>query len=125
MKLVKSSFHLSNIILIIFYLYPASLLGCYLYDDCQFQPQLTRDLSYVSSNHFYSFIFISLIGLFSFKKKIKVIMFYLVFLSIVLELTHLIIPYRAFELQDLFGNFLGVVLSYILFKIINKIIITN
>ena len=118
MKLLKSSFHLSNIILIIFYLYPASLLGCFFYNDCQFQPQLTRDLSYVSSNHFYTFIFVSLIGLFSFKKKIKIIMCYLVSLSIILELTHLIIPHRAFELQDLFGNFLGVVLSYILFKII-------
>ena len=121
MKLLKSSFHLSNIILIIFYLYPASLLGCFFYNDCQIHPQLTRDLSYVSSNHFYTFIFVSLIGLFSFKKKIKIIMFYLVSLSIILELTHLIIPHRAFELQDLFGNFLGVVLSYILFKIIKII----
>ena len=117
MKLLKSSFHLSNIILIIFYLYPASLLGCFFYNDCQIQPQLTRDLSYLSSNHFYTFIFVSLIGLLSFKKK-KIIMYYLVFLSMFLELTHLIIPNRAFELQDLFGNLLGVVLSYILFKII-------
>ena len=118
MKLLKSSFHLSNIILIIFYLYPASLLGCFFYNDCQIQPQLTRDLLYVSSNHFYTFIFVSLTGLFSFKKKIKIIMCYLVSLSIILELTHLIIPHRSFELQDLFGNLLGVVLSYILFKII-------
>ena len=121
MKLLKSSFYLSNIFLIIFYLYPASILGCFFYNDCQFQPQLTEDLSYVSSNHFYSFVFISLIGLFSFKKKIKIIMYYLVSLSIILELTHLIIPNRAFELQDLFGNLLGVVLSYILFKIIKII----
>ena len=118
MKFLKSSFHLSNIILIIFYLYPASLLGCFFYNDCQIHPQLTRDLSYVSSNHFYTFIFLSLIGFFSFKKKIKIIMCYLVFLSIILELTHLIIPHRAFELQDLFGNFIGVALSYTLFKII-------
>ena len=121
MKLLKSSFYLSNIFLIFFYLYPASLLGCFVYNDCQFQPQLTGDLSYVSSNHFYSFVFISLIGLFSFKKKIKMIMYYLVSLSIILELIHFIIPNRAFELQDLFGNFLGVVLSYILFKIIKII----
>ena len=121
MKLLKSSFYLSNIFLIIFYLYPASLLGCFFYNDCQFQPQLTGDLSYVSSNQFYTFIFVSLIGLYSFKKKIKIIMYYLVSLSIILELTHFIIPNRAFELQDLFGNLLGVVLSYILFKIIKII----
>ena len=121
MKLLKSSFYLSNIFLIIFYLYPASLLGCFFYNDCQFQPQITEDLSYVSSNHFYSFVFISLIGFFSFKKKIKIIMYYLVSLSIILELSHLIIPNRAFESQDLFGNLLGVVLSYILFKIIKII----
>ena len=121
MKSLKSLFYLSNIFLIVFYLYPASLLGCFFYNDCQFQPQLTRDLSHVSSNHFYSFVFISLVGLFSFKKKIKFIMYYLVSLSIILELTHLIIPHRAFELEDLFGNLLGVILSYILFKIIKLI----
>ena len=118
MKLLKSSFYLSNIFLITFYLYPASLLGCFFYDNCQFQPQLTKDLWIISSNHFYSFFFISLIGLFTFEKKIKIIMYYLLSLSVILELTHLIIPHRAFELQDLFGNFIGVALSYTLFKII-------
>ena len=108
MKLLKSSFYLSNIFLIIFYLYPESLLGCFFYNDCQFQPQLTGDLSYVSSNHFYTFIFVSLIGLYSFKKKIKIIMYYLVSLSIILEISHLIIPNRAFELNDLFANSAGV-----------------
>ena len=119
MKLLKASFYQLNFILIFFYLYPSSLLGCLFYNNCQFEPQLTRDLSFISSNHLYSFIFVSLFGFFIFKKKEKIMIYYLLSLSIVLELTHLVIPNRAFELQDLFGNFLGVVLSLILFKIIN------
>ena len=125
MQFLKVSFYLLNFILIFFYLYPASLLGCLFYDNCQFEPQLTGDLSFISSNHLYSFIFVSLFGFFIFKKKEKIMIYYLLTLSILLEFTHLVIPNRAFELQDLFGNFLGVVLSLILFKIIKILKIIN
>ncbi len=118
MKLLKQSFYLSNIILIFFYMYPASLSGCLFYNDCQIQPQLTRDFSIFSSNHVYSFIFISFLGFYSFQQKTKIIFYFLIFLSTFLELTHFIIPNRAFELPDLFGNVFGVILSLIIFKII-------
>ena len=48
------------VVLLILYLFPGSLLGCLLYDDCNLQPQITSDYI-VSSNHFYSFILISII----------------------------------------------------------------
>ena len=116
MKILKNSFYALNIILIIFYLYPGSILGCFLYNDCYIQPQLTKDFL-VSSNHFYVFFILSVIGFLSFSKDLKKISYYLILLSILLELLHIIIPNRGFEVADLLGNIMGVLLSLILFKL--------
>ena len=116
MKILKNSFYVLNIALIIFYLYPGSILGCLLYNDCYTQPQLTRNFL-VSSNHFYVFFILSVIGFLSFSKDLKKISYYLILLSILLELLHIIIPNRGFEVADLLGNILGVLLSLILFKL--------
>ena len=117
MKILKNSFYVLNIVLFIFYLFPGSILGCILYNDCYIQPQLTRDFL-VSSNHFYVFFILSVIGFLSFSKNLKKISYYLILLSILLELFHIIIPNRGFEVADLLGNILGVLLSLILFKFI-------
>ena len=116
MKILKNSFYFSNIIIIIFYLFPGSILGFFLYNDCFIQPQLTRDFI-VSSNHVYVFFILSTLGFISFSKNLKKITYYLILLSIVLELLHIIIPNRGFEVEDLLGNILGVLLSLILFKL--------
>ena len=116
MKILKNLFYFSNIIIIIFYLYPGSISGCFLYNDCFIQPQLTRDFI-VSSNHVYVFFILSTLGFISFSKNLKKITYYLILLSIVLELLHIIIPNRSFEVEDLLGNILGVLLSLILFKL--------
>ena len=116
MKILKNSFYVLNITLIIFYLYPGSILGCLLYNDCYIQPQLTRNFL-VSSNHFYVFFILSVLGFLSFSKNLKKISYYLILLSIILELFHIIIPIRGFEVADLLGNILGVLLSLILFKL--------
>ena len=116
MKILKNSFYVLNIARIIFYLYPGSILGCLLYNDCYTQPQLTRNFL-VSSNHFYVFFILSVIGFLSFSKDLKKISYYLILLSILLELLHIIIPNRGFEVADLLGNILGVLLSLILFKL--------
>ena len=116
MKILKNSFYVLNIVLFIFYLFPGSILGCILYNDCYMQPQLTRDFL-VSSNHFYVFFILSVIGFLSFSKNLKKISYYLILLSILLELFHIIIPNRGFEVEDLLGNILGVLSSLILFKL--------
>ena len=105
----KFIFYLSNFILLVLYLFPGSLLGCYLYNDCQLQPQLTKDFL-VSTNHLYSFGLLSIIGLFTYKNsnKLNFLSLYLVLLSIILEILHIFIPVRSFEFYDLFGNLLGV-----------------
>ncbi len=118
MKFIKISFYISNLVLLIFYLFPGSILGCFLYNDCKIQPQLTRDFIIFSSNHVYAFMIFSFLGILSFRKHLKEISYYLFSFSVFLELMHYIIPNRSFELADLLGNVLGVILSLILYKLI-------
>jgi hypothetical protein len=120
-KILISGFHAVNLILIIFYLYPGSLLGFFLYNDSSIQPQITRDFL-ISSNHFYAFVIFSIIGIVAYNKtnKINFLIKYLILLSILLELFHFIIPNRDFELIDLFGNIAGVIFVIIIYKVKNR-----
>ena len=114
-------FYLLNISLITLYLFPGSLIGWIIYDNKKIQPQITSDFI-VSSNHFYVFILISIIGFLTFKnqKQFKNLVIYLVLLSLILEFFHLFIPERSFQLSDLCGNFLGVIVVIYVRKLINK-----
>ncbi|MDA9106230.1 hypothetical protein N9J74_01770 [Candidatus Pelagibacter sp.] len=120
-KILILGFHTINLTIIIFYLYPGSLIGFFLYSDSSIQPQITRDFL-ISSNHFYVFIILSISGIIAYNKttRINVLITYLFLLSIILEFFHIIIPNRNFELSDLFGNFLGVVLIITFYKIKNR-----
>ena len=115
----KIGFYSVNIILIILYLFPGSILGWFLYNDHLIQPQITRDFI-ISSNHVYAFVVLSILGVFSFHntKKINFLSVYLFLLSIFLELFHIIIPNRGFEMSDLFGNIVGVILVILIYKIV-------
>ena len=117
MKFLKLSFYILNLILFIFYLFPGSILGCFLYNDCNIQPQLTRDFIIFSSNHVYVFLIFSFLGILSFRRNLKKISYYLFSVSIFLELMHVFVPNRGFEVADLLGNVLGVILSLILYKL--------
>jgi len=105
----KFIFYISNFILLVLYLFPGSLLGYFLYNDFQLQPQLTKDFL-VSTNHFYAFGLLSIMGIFTYKNynNLNFLNLYLILLSIILEILHIFIPVRSFELSDLFGNLLGV-----------------
>ena len=116
MKYLKTIFHILNIVLIIFYLFPGSILGCIFFSDCQIQPQITQDFI-ISSNHFYAFGLLAFIGLIYQKNK-KIMFFYLIFLSIFLELMHYLIPNRSFQHEDLLGNLFGVSISLVIIKLI-------
>tara|TARA_B110000495_G_C22503375_1_gene308652 strand:- start:142 stop:474 length:333 start_codon:yes stop_codon:yes gene_type:complete len=101
------------------YTYPGSFLGCFVYNNCNFDPQITRDF-FISSNHLYAFIVLSILGILAYRNdsKINIVILYLFFLSIFLELLHFIIPVRSFELIDLFGNLFGVLLVVLIHKIL-------
>ena len=117
----KTIFYTINSFLIIIYLFPGSLPGLFIYGDKNIQPQITEDFI-ISSNHFYVFILISVIGFFTYTRsnQVKVLIIYLILLSLVLEIFHLIIPSRSFQWSDLFGNLSGVILVIFIKNLINK-----
>ena len=108
-------FHISTLLLIILSLYPGSILGFLLYGDFKSQPQITEDFLYISSAHLYVYLFVSMLGFFSYlrDRKFKLVVIYLFFLSIILEVSHFIISERSFQIPDLVGNILGVLIVYI------------
>ena len=114
-------FYLCNLILIFLYLFPGSLLGCYFYNDCKIQPQITANFI-VSTNHLYAYIVLSLIGFLTYPKKnqFNILSIYLIFLSIVLEVLQYFVPNRSFEFSDLFGNLAGVIIAIIIFYFFKK-----
>ena len=117
MQITKFFFHLINLVFLIFYLYPGSILGFLLYGNFKKQPQISPDF-YFSSNHVYAFAALTLFGLISHINK-KNIIIYFIFLSFILELSHLIIPNRSFQFEELFGNIIGILISILLIKIYN------
>ena len=122
-NILKITFHFLNIITIFLYLFPGSILGLLFYKDLTKQPQLTDDFIGISSNHFYVFFVLSIIGILSYSKhkKFNLLIRYLLLLSAILELSHLLIPQRSFQLGDLFGNILGVMVTIIIYKIWKKL----
>ena len=120
----KSLFYLINALFAIFYLYPGSILGFILYKDLNRQPQLTDDFNLLllnfSSNHVYSFLFLSFFGfLLFFEKKKTIVLTYFFSISFLFEILHILVPNRSFQISDLYGNVLGVLISLILFIVYN------
>ncbi len=107
-------FHILILILIILSLYPGSILGFLLYGDFKLQPQITKDFLYISSQHLYVYLLVSAFGFFSYLRdeKFNLVIIYLFFLSIILEVAHLVISERSFQIEDLTGNILGVLIAY-------------
>ena len=115
-KYLDLFFKISNFTIIFLYLYPGSILGWILYGNLKSQPQLTGDFLSLSSNHLYTFLILSFIAVLNYSnnsKKLNYIFLYLLFISIILELAHIIIPNRSFQFEDLIGNITGVIISYI------------
>ena len=117
----KFIFYLFNFFLILLYLYPGSLLGCFLYNDCKLQPQITADFI-ISTNHLYAYIVLSIIGFLTYRKnnQFNILSIYLIFLSILLEVLQYFVPDRSFEFPDLFGNLTGVIITIIIFYFFKK-----
>ena len=119
-KLAEYLYYFSLVILFILYLFPGSLIGYFLYGNLGQQPSIISNPIGTSINHLLFFIYLSTISLTSRLRNKKLInsFQFLFFISILLELMHLIIPNRAFEYYDLFANVLGVLLIFIIKKLI-------
>ena len=117
----KIFFYVINLLLIVLYFFPGSLLGCIFFDNCKVQPQITPDFI-ISSNHFYAFGLVTILGYLTFlnSEKLKQVLCYLLVISVLLEVFHIVIPERSFQWSDLFGNLLGVVVVIFVKNLINK-----
>ena len=118
-KFLKSIFHISVLFLIIISLFPGSLLGYLLYGDWGQQPNLIKIPFGTTINHFIYYFYVSLLGFFLYlrSENFTKLVYGLFFLSVILELFHFMIPNRSFQLGDLIGNILGVVVAYSVLKI--------
>ena len=116
---LKYIFHISVLFLIIISLYPGSLLGYFFYNDLSKQPNLIENPFGTTINHFIYYVYVSLLGFSLYLKNnnFKKLVYGLFFLSIILEVVHFIVQNRSFQLGDLIGNFLGVLVAYFLVKI--------
>jgi VanZ family protein len=122
LKFIIYLYCLSLVILLIIYLFPGSIIGYLLYSDLSKQPSLINTPIGTSVNHFFYFFYLTFLGLvYSLKEKKFINSFLFLFiLSFVLELLHFFIPNRAFELNDLLANIIGVVSIFFLFKLKKK-----
>ena len=118
-KFLKFIFHISTLFLIIISLYPGSLLGYLLYGDLSQQPDIIKNPFGTTINHFIYYVYVSLLGFFLYLKNqnFQKLVYGLFFLSVILEGFHFIIPNRSFQLGDLIGNILGVLVAYFVVKI--------
>ena len=109
---LKFIFHISVLLLIILSLFPGSLIGYFLYGNLGQQPNLITNPIGTSINHLIFFSYITILAM-TVRLRAKNILTnyrFILFISCVLEIFHLIVPNRAFELYDLLANFTGVVI---------------
>ena len=118
-KFLKFVFHISVLFLITISLYPGSLLGYLLYSDWSQQPNVIENPFGTTINHFIYYVYVSLLGFFLYLKNqnFQKLVYGLFFLAVILESFQFIIPNRSFQLADLIGNILGVLVAYFVVKI--------
>tara|TARA_B100000965_G_C19509134_1_gene721134 strand:+ start:574 stop:954 length:381 start_codon:yes stop_codon:yes gene_type:complete len=119
-KIIEYLYYLSLISLIIIYLFPGSLIGYLIYGDLGRQPKLIDSLIGTSINHFFYFIFLTIIVLILNTRHSKTLtnVYFIFLLAIVLELGHLIVPNRSFEFYDLLANITGVLIPIFVKKVV-------
>ena len=124
-KLLKYSYYFSLVSLFILYLFPGSLIGYFLYGNMAQQLDLIHNPIGTSINHLISFMYLSILAFIIRVREKKFInsFHFLLFISITLEIFHYFIPNRAFEYYDLIANFIGVTFTYLLIRLIIKILI--
>jgi len=119
LKSIMYLYYLSLVVLLIIYLYPGSIIGYLLYADLGKQPSLINNPIGTAINHFFYFFYLTFLGLIYNLREKKFIngFFFLFLLSFFLELLHFFIPNRAFELNDLLANIIGVLSILFLFTL--------
>ena len=111
-KIIELLYYFSLLVLFILYLYPGSLIGYFLYGNLGQQPNLIVNPIETSINHLIFFSYITILAIIvRLRSKNNITNYkFILFISVILEISHLIIPNRAFELNDLIANITGVVI---------------
>ena len=122
LKLIIYLYYLSLVVLLFIYLFPGSIIGYFLYGDINKQPSLVSNPIGTSINHFFYFTYLTFLALIYSQSKKKFInsFLFLFILSVFLELLHFFIPNRAFELNDLLSNGMGILIIFFLSKLMRK-----
>ena len=120
LKLIEYLYYFSLIALFILYLFPGSLIGYILYENLGKQPNLVNNPIGTSINHLFCFMYLTTLAVICNLKQTKIFtnFYFIIFISIFLEASHYIIPNRAFEFYDLFANVVGVLMIFLLRKLI-------
>jgi hypothetical protein len=115
----KYLYYFSLIVLLTLYLFPGSLIGYLLYGDLGRQPNFINNPFGTSINHFIFFVYLSILAILCDLKKFRILtnFYFILMISIFLEIFHFIIPNRAFEAYDLTANMTGVILVFLIKKI--------
>ena len=122
LKLIVYLYYSSLVVLLFIYLFPGSIIGYFLYGDINKQPSLVSNPIGTSINHFFYFTYLTFLGLIYSQSKKKFInsFLFLFILSVFLELLHFFITNRAFELNDLLSNGMGILIIFFLSKLMRK-----
>jgi len=121
---------LSLLVILIFYFFPGDIVSYFIYGNFDTDHDSTKNpiahgfhfiinTGGYSINHILTFSYITAGGLSTYfkKKNFYIGILFFIFLSTFLEIIHLIIPNRVFELNDLLANITGVLIIFFLFKL--------
>ena len=119
-KLLEYFYYFSLLLLFLLYLFPGSLIGYFLYGDYNQQPNLISNPIGTSINHFFFFLYLSIFAVICNLQKIQIVtnFYFILLISIFLEISHFVIPNRAFETNDLIANMLGVIIIFFIRRLI-------
>ena len=122
-RIVRYLYYFSLIGLLILYLFPGSLIGHFLYGDFGRQPDFIPNPLGTSINHALAFFYLSILALISYIRGVgfNQTLIFLIALSLLLELSHLIIPNRSFQSLDLLANLLGTLLAIVVIFFYKKL----
>jgi len=133
LKNINYLYLFSLLVILIFYFFPGDIVSYFIHRNFDTDQKLTQNpialaarffinTGGYSINHILTFSYITAGGLLTYfkEKNFCIGIFFFIFLSILLEVIHLITPNRAFELSDLLANITGVVIIFFLFKLKKK-----
>ena len=118
-KFLSNIFNISALLLVVISIWPGSLLGYLFHGDWSQEVVLYANSSLLTFNHFFAYLYTSLLGFFVYlnNKNFNKIALGFFCVSAILEAIHIIIPNRSFEFTDLISNILGVIVAYCLIRI--------